>query len=45
MEDTAKERLQWIDISKGLGIIFVVLGHYMQTLHLNISKERRFFFF
>lgn len=45
MEDTAKERLQWIDISKGLGIIFVVLGHYMQTLHLNFGEVYTDIFF
>ena len=30
-----KTRIKWIDVCKGLGIIIVILGHYIQTLYLN----------
>lgn len=30
-------RQKWIDICRGLGIILVVFGHYMQTLHLKYN--------
>lgn len=33
METTAK-RISWIDTAKGIGISFVVLGHYIQTLYV-----------
>ena len=28
-----KERIAWIDIAKGIAIIFVVIGHVVQSYH------------
>lgn len=32
-------RLKWIDISKCLGMLLVIFGHYMQTLHIEYGGK------
>ena len=44
METAAAKRISWIDTAKGIGILFVVLGHYIQTLYVK-SEGGQFTFY
>lgn len=43
METAAAKRISWIDTAKGIGILFVVLGHYIQTLYVKSGGDNLHF--
>jgi len=42
---TMKDRIQWIDIAKGIGIICVVIGHYYSTNPFIFSLRQYIYWF